>query len=334
MMKKRATIKDVAALAGVSFSTVSRVLDDSPQISAATKERVRSACERLGYSPNAAARGLVGQDMHTLGLLVRNISNPYSADMATAIEECAAEHGYRVLLSNSMRDPEQELRAIDNFLSRQIDGILISADSPQSQVRHRAILGDLPCVYLGINHDDDCSYVMADNEMGAYQATRYLLDLGHRDILFLGGRTISRAREFRIQGYLRALGERGIEGREFPAPAGVPQMRQWSYEQSLKIFSGPLPDAIFVYNDINALKVMEAAEACGIRIPEDVSLMGYDNIAFASLPRIHLTTVSQHKFSQGRIAVERLLEKIQGATEKTVDILEPELMIRSTCKEK
>ena len=330
-MKKRATIKDVAALAGVSAATVSRALDDHPEISHETKARVRAACAELGYVPNAAARGLTGQATHNIGLVVPDISNPYFSAMATAIEQTAAASGYRVFLSNSLRKPEQELRAIENFMARQVDGILISPISPQTQARHRDILGSTPCVYLGVNHGEDCSYVMADNEAGAYQAARYLLRLGHRDILFLGGRPTSRTRELRVQGFRRALAEAGLEGRELPAPPDVTLLRQWSYEAASELLKGPLPDAIFAFSDITALKIMEAAEERGVRIPEDVSLVGYDNIAFTALPRIHLTTVSQHKFQQSRIAVERLLEKIDGSAENTVDLLEPELIIRSTC---
>lgn len=145
-MTKRTTIKDVAALAGVSFATVSRVLDDHPDISQETKEKVRAACAQLGYVPNSAARGLTGQSTHTIGVVVPDVSNPYFSDMATAIEQAAAEQGYRMLLSNSMRDTRQELQAIEGFLCRRIDGILISPLSPDTQAEHRAALGDLPCV--------------------------------------------------------------------------------------------------------------------------------------------------------------------------------------------
>ena len=172
---------------------------------------------------------------------------------------------------------------------------------------------------------------MADNVAGAYAAARYLIRLGHRDILFLGGRTTSRTREHRICGFRRALAEAGLEGRELPAPPNVTLMRQWSYETALELLKGPLPDAIFAYSDMTALKVLEAAEERGVRIPEDLSMVGYDNIAFGALHRIHLTTVSQHKYQQGQIAVERLLEKINGSRAHTEDILEPELIIRSTC---
>ena len=330
-MKKRATIKDVAALAGVSAATVSRALDDRPEISSETKERVRSACAQLGYVPNAAARGLSGHATHTIGLVLPDISNPYFSGMATAIEETAAAHGCRVFLSNSLRKEDRELRAIENLVARQVDGILVNPVSPESQLRHREVLGGLPCVYLGANHDESPSYVMADNETGAYAAARYLIRLGHRDILFLGGRTTSRTREQRIRGFRRALAEAGLEGRGLPAPPNVTLMRQWSYETALELLKGPLPDAIFAYSDMTALKVLEAAEERGVRIPEDLSMVGYDNIAFGALHRIHLTTVSQHKYQQGQIAVERLLEKINGSRAHTEDILEPELIIRSTC---
>ena len=330
-MKKRATIKDVAALAGVSAATVSRALDDRPEISSETKERVRSACAQLGYVPNAAARGLSGHATHTIGLVLPDISNPYFSGMATAIEETAAAHGCRVFLSNSLRKEDRELRAIENLVARQVDGILVNPVSPESQLRHREVLGGLPCVYLGANHDESPSYVMADNETGAYAAARYLIRLGHRDILFLGGRTTSRTREQRIRGFRRALAEAGLEGRELPAPPNVTLMRQWSYETALELLKGPLPDAIFAYSDMTALKVLEAAEERGVRRPEDLSMVGYDNIAFGALHRIHLTTVSQHKYQQGQIAVERLLEKINGSRAHTEDILEPELIIRSTC---
>ena len=333
MKTKRITIKDVAARAGVSFATVSRVLDDHPDISQETKERVRAVCAELSYVPNAAAKGLTGQATHTIGLVVPDISNPYFFGMAAAVEETAAAHGYRVLLSNSMRNAELEYQAIDNFMARQVDGLLISATSPQSQAYHRKLLGTLPCVYFGVNHDENCSYVMSDNEDGTYKATQYLISLGHRDILFLGGRPSSRTREHRVRGFYRAMKEAGLQGRDLAAYTEQNFMRQWTLEQSMAVLSGPLPDAIVAFSDTIALKVMEAAEIRGLKIPEDFSLIGYDNISLSALPRVDLTTVSQQKVLQGIIATERLLEKIEGSTEKTIDLLDSELKIRSTCAE-
>ncbi len=329
---KRATIKDVAALAGVSFATVSRVLDDRPGISRETKERVRAACRQLGYVPNAAARSLTGRATHLLGVIVPDVSNPYFAGMATAIERAAAENGYRMLLSSSLRDGERERRSVEQFLDRRVDGLLISAFSPDAQPRYQALMGEMPCVYLGVNHGESCSYVMGDNGQGMRDAVRYLLDLGHRDLVFLGGRSNSLTQTLRLRGFREALAERGLTGRAYSAPAEPEELRQWSYEKALELLRRrPLPDAIVAFSDITALKVMEAAEECGVRIPQDVSLVGYDNISFAALPRIHLTTVSQRKFAQGRTAVARLLEQIREGRRQTADILRPELIVRSTC---
>ena len=324
---RRTTIKDVAALAGVSPATVSRTLDDRPEISAETKERVRAACAQLGYVPNAAAKGLTGQATHTLGVVVPDVSNPYFTGIATAIEETAAENGYRVLLSNSLQEEGRELRAIENFLARQIDGVLISPLSRESQAKHADLLEGTPCVYLGVNHGEKCSYVMADNEAGAAIAVRYLLQLGHRDLVFLGGRADSLTRVQRVRGFRRALREHGLSGRVLPAPPDTRELRQWAYEQALALFGErTLPHAVLAFSDLTALRILEAAEERGIRVPEDLSLVGYDNVSYAAIPRIHLTTVSQHKFQQGRIAVERLLCQIQGDRRPTAD-----LVVRSTC---
>lgn len=335
-MTKRTTIKDVAALAGVSFATVSRVLDDHPDISRETKEKVRAACAQLGYVPNSAARGLTGQSTHTIGVIVPDVSNPYFSDMATAIEQAAAAQGYRMLLSNSMRDARQELQAIEGFLCRRIDGILISPLSPETQAAHKDVLGDLPCVYIGTNYDGQCSYVAGDNYAGAYQATRYLLELGHRDLVFLGGRERSLTREQRAAGFRQALQEAGLTGREHCMSQDMADSgRQWSYDAALRLFREKrLPDAVLAFSDIIALRVLEAAEACGARIPQDLSLVGYDNISFSSLPRVHLTTVSQKKRRQGRIAVAQLLAQIQGDRRRSVHLVQPELIVRSTCMKK
>ena len=149
MMMKQATIKDVAAMAGVSAATVSRALDDRPEISAETKEKVREACRCLGYVPNAAARGLTGRKTHVIGMVVPDVSNPYFSGMATAIEARAAQEGYRVLLSNSMRSEEQEIRAIDQFLARQIDGLLVAAISPSPRPATGRCSGDCPACIWG-----------------------------------------------------------------------------------------------------------------------------------------------------------------------------------------
>lgn len=332
---KRVTVRDIAALAGVSTSTVSRALNDHPAITPKTKKAVRDACEALSYVPDITAKGLAGQETHTIGIIVPDISNPYFSALCTAMEGRAAEAGYRAILINTLHDPAYELEAIDQLLSHRVDGMLITASSPDSQSKHGALLGDMPCVYLGSNHGPDCSYVEADNARGAYEAAQYLHLLGHREIVFLGGRQGTRTLEQRLAGYRRSMALNGRPCREITWAGEESGLLQWCGEQAEELFrSKERPDAVLAYSDMAAVKILEAAEACGLRIPEDLSLVGFDNISFGSLPQMELTTVSQKKFQAGRLAVDRLLKKNGGENIQTRDVLQPELIIRSTCRKR
>lgn len=320
-------------MAGVSPSTVSRVLNDHPAISEKTKAAVQQACQKLQYVPDITARGLAGHMTHTLGVIVPDVSSPYYSTICTSIERFAAEQGYRVLLTNTLHDPRHEFDAVDRMLSQQVDGMIISACSPRSQEAHASLLGDLPCVYIGSNHGSACSYVEVDNERGAYEATQYLYRLGHRKIIFLGGRTVSRTLEQRLNGYRRSMLLNGLTPEGWITPLDVGSMRQWCHEQAKALFSrGFLPDAIIAYSDIMAMEVISAAKEFNLNVPDQLSVVGFDNASFCSLPQIQLTSVSLRKTRIAQLAIGRLLDKLHGDTQQTTDILQPELMIRSTCR--
>ena len=168
----RVTIRDIAALAGVSTSTVSRALNDHPAISEETKAVIQEACRQLNYVPDMTARGLAGRMTNTIGVIIPDISSPYFSALCTSIENHAAKKGFRVMLTNTLHDPKYELEAIDQMLSQQVDGMIISPYSPESQAKHGAFLENVPCVYVGSNHGPDCSYVEADNERGTYEAAQ------------------------------------------------------------------------------------------------------------------------------------------------------------------
>ena len=330
---KRATIYDVSKLAGVSPATVSRALRNQTSISEQTKQRVREACRQLDYVPDIVARGLSGQKTYTIGIVVPDISDPYFSALCSAIERHCADYGYRVLLSNTLHQPQSEVKAIEQMVSQQVDGLLISAHSMETQERHRQLIGNLPCVYLGNNHAADCSYVEVDNERGAYEAAQYLYLLGHRRIAFLGGRRDSRTLELRLEGYRRAMQSHDLPQIELVGPKEITDMRSWCYDRAIECFrGGRVFDAVIAYTDVIAMQVLDAAERCGLRVPEDVSLIGFDNISFGQLNNIRLSTISQHKSRTGRLAVERLLAQIDGGERPTADILSPELLIRNTCR--
>ena len=331
---KRITVRDIASMAGVSPSTVSRALNDHPAISPQTKKAVRDACRALNYVPDITAKGLSGHETHTIGIVVPDISNPYFSALCTAMEDRVAAAGYRMILINTLHQPAYELEAIDQLLSHQVDGMLIAACSPESQARHERLLEGTPCVYLGSNHGPGCSFVEADNARGAYEAAQYLHLLGHREIVFLGGRRGSRTLEQRLRGYRRSMTQNGLPCREIIWAGEESGLLEWCGAQAEALFRGGCPDAILAYSDMVSIQILQAAEARGLRAPEDFSLIGFDNISFGSLPQLGLTTVSQKKFTAGRLAVDRLLEKIGGEDARGPDILQPELIIRATCKKR
>jgi LacI family transcriptional regulator len=189
----------------------------------------------------------------------------------------------------------------------------------------------MPCVFLGSNHDGACSFVTVDNELGAYEGVRYLNCLGNRRIVYLGGRSDSMTSKERTAGFWRAVQELGLDGQEYPCPPEFSDNDRT--DQLIRQFfrESDLPDAIFAYSDRFAFSVMQEAEARHIRIPEDVSLLGFDNVYFSSLPRIQLTTISHHKKELGRLTAARMLARLAGDTEEFHDVLRPELIIRSTC---
>lgn len=330
---KRVTIREVAALAGVSSATVSRALNNHPAISEETKCSVREACRALNYVPDITARGLSGHKTHTIGVIVPDISNPYFAGICTAVERRAAELGYRVLLTNTLYDPAHELDAIERMLSQRVDGLLISACTPHSQEGHAPLLRSVPCIYLGSNHGTACSYVEVDNERGAYKAVQYLWHLGHREIAFIGGRAGSRGLELRLDGYRRSMLQNGLLIQEFVGPEDDSLQQSWCYDQARNLFGrGAIPGAIIAFSDILAMQILNAAEQFGLRAPDDFSIIGFDDISFSRLPQISLTTVSLRLPEMGRLAAERLLEKVNGDDRLTADVVQPELMIRSTCR--
>ena len=328
---KRVTIKDVAERAGVSTGTVSRALSDRPEISAATKARIRAICEEMGYVPNMAARRLVKRASHTLGLIIPDISNPYFAEIALEIEMVARSNGYHLLICNSTRSEKREYEAAEQVLRQQVDGIIVSPSSPESMERLRTLCGSLPVIYLGDNHGPNCSYVSVNNVRGGYLGGRYLAELGHRSVAFMGGRASSRTNRYRVQGFLQAMEEYDCRSFVVDCPNEMDDADRYNRLAAEFLAQKPPITAIFAYSDRFAFCVMRAAFDLGLRIPEDLSLLGFNNIAYAAFPHINLASIAHHNQLIGRTAVERLLAQIGGNRELTQDILEPELIVRGSC---
>lgn len=326
------TIKDIAKIAGVSPSTVSRALNDSPLISEETRVRIRMIAEKLGYERNELARGLVKGASGALGLIVPDITNPFFAEIARGVSDVAHAQGYGVLLCTTEGDLAREAEYFRFLRRKRVDGLILSAVTADDPNLSELLRNSLPFVLVSrLVRGLDAPFVLGDDKMGARLAVEHLIGLGHRRIAFIGGPANVQSSQDRMEGYQAVLREQGLKPRagwavfaDFTQSAG--------YEVARKLLRSRLrPTAIFAANDMIALGVMEAAEDLGLSIPEDLSLVGYDDISYAALPRIQLTTVAQPTYEMGRIAAEYLLAKCAGETEKKLQcVLPPRLIVRKT----
>ena len=330
---KSVTLKDVAKAAGVSYATVSRALSGSPQIGSDTRERIIKLCDEMGYTTNYVARSMVMKKTDLIGLVVPSIDNQFMSELAYYAEMSARSHGYNIMLCNSGPDLKQEKTVVKLLLGRQVDGILIVPQSPRTYENIRAYTDQVPTVFLSENlRDQPQSYVAADNSRGTYIGTKYLYDLGHRDILYFGRRH-STTHQLRAEGYMKACQELGLQQKFFNSEFSRSSINN-GYEMARELFARPIDyTAIFASTDSNALGILKAADELHIDVPGRLSLIGFDNIPSTGLPRIELTTIEQPKREMAVQAVDMLRDKIENGTQGYVhQILMPTLIKRGTCR--
>ncbi len=330
---KNVTIKDVAKAAGVSYSTVSRALTGSPEISEDTRARILQICKEMNYTTNTVARSMVMKSTKLLGVILTSVNNPFMSELAYHIDRQARARGYSIILCNSSRDPEQERELFELMIGRQVDGILLFPAGGESYETVGPYLSRIPTVFIGENlREAPESYVSVDNFRGAQMGVEYLYRLGHRSILYFGRRRGSTTHQLRAEGYAAACERLGLIpqycNNSFPASS-----IKYGYQIAKQLFSQERRyTAIFAATDTNALGVMQAAEEIGLRIPRDLSLLGFDNIRDSGLPRIELTTIEQPKKMLASVAVDTLLDKIQNdPTGYSHRILSPTLIERASC---
>ena len=330
---KNVTIKDVAKAAGVSYSTVSRALSGSPEISEETRKRILQLCKEMDYTTNTIARAMVMKSTKLLGLILTDISNPFMSELAYHIDRQARARGYNILLCNSSRNLEQERDLFELMIGRKADGVILFPSESGSYEMLQPLLSRMPTIFVGENlREAPESYVAVDNYRGAYLGVEYLYNLGHRRILYFGKRRGSYTHQLRGDGYVAACQDFGLTPR-YCNNAFMSTSIKYGYQLAKQLFAQSLDyTAIFAATDTNALGVLQAAEECGIRIPEDLSLLGFDNIRDSGLPRINLTTVEQPKKLLASMAVDSLLDKIQNELSGyTHRILTPAVIERSSC---
>ena len=325
------SIKDIARLAGVSHSTVSRALRNSPLIPGRTAERIQQLAKEQGYTASAIGRSLVTRKTQAIGVVVTSIADPFNGDILDGIEQIANERGYSVILSMSKGKADRELAVVRSFQERRVDGIVVA--SSRVGALYLPVLEELKVPMVLINNQGgnaEVHTVAVDNISGGLLATRHLIELGHRRMAYIGDRTGFQSEKDRFEGCKRALKEAGaglenvviLEG-DGGIDGGIAAGRALA---GLKA----RPTAVFCYNDMTALGLMAEACRCELNVPEELSVVGFDDIVFAGLSTPGLTTVRQPRYEMGALAMRMLLSKMDGMlTEKTV-IIPGELIVRGS----
>ena len=333
-MKPKLTIRDIARMAGVSHTTVSRVLNNDPRVRPDTTKKILQVVEESGYRPDPLAQRFARKRSNLIGLMVSDIGNPFYAELARGIEDRALGRDYHVIFCSTDEIPERTERYTEIMRGIGIDGIIFASVRLHDEVVEKLIEDRLPLVMVNRKlRSEKGDYVVLDNQLGAYQLTQHLIDHGYRKIAIITGPSIFSTGVDRLKGYQQALKEKDIPVRD-TFIFQVPFRRQEGYRAAKTLLSrDDRPEAIFGGNDYIALGVMDAAEELGIRIPEDVVLVGFDDTEYAR--RMKLTTVSQRKYEMGNLAVQILIDcienKADGYTHRIV--LEPRLIIRESCGE-
>ncbi len=310
---KAPTILDVAAAAGVSKSTVSNVVRGADDVSTATRARVLAAIDLLGYTPNAIARQFVRQRTTILGVLVGDLSNPYYAQMAQVAERAAFGHGYTTMFCNIEGAQDIALAGVETLLEHRVAGIVFLAYiSRTDQLEEALRRAGVPIAFLGLSEQWGDS-VGPQDAQGGRLATEHLIGLGHRRIAYVRTPLVERSGDRpRYGGYRAAMRDAALEALPIAWEPGASMIRRG--RASLKLseaLRGPeAPTALFVSNDIGAIAMLEACENEQLKVPDDISIVGFDDIAIAGLHRISLTTVAQQLDFQAERAVSLLLERI------------------------
>jgi LacI family transcriptional regulator len=307
------TIRDVAAHAHVSVATVSHVLNGTRFVDPATVARVRSAIQELGYRPNSLARGLRRNETSTIGMLLPDNSNPFFGEIARSIEDIGFSEDYNVILCNSDGSEAKEAAYVDTLLSKQIDGLILISSGNSFAPLQTILDAGVPCVVVDreLGDEFEVDQVLIDNRQGGYLAGRYLVQLGHRRIGYIAGPNQLSLSAQRQTGFRDALAEAELDLPDEAVVQGDFFYTGGASGMSELLRRGDGLTAVFAANDRMAVGAMSTLQRAGLRVPDDVSIIGYDDIPLASALYPSLTTVAQPTTEMGRMCVSLLIERIK-----------------------
>lgn len=342
--KKQTTLSDIAEAVGVATMTVSRVVSGDGYVSEETRGKVLKAVKELNYRRNGLARSLKRQFTETVGLVLGDISNPYSTELARAVRETLLEQGFNLFICISESGAKEDMIAFESLANHSVDGIIVATRSNEAGDRYLSDLVETNVPVVAIGRDlahKNIDFVSPDNLKGGFDATQHLIDLGHKRIAFIGANLRSGSNLKRLQGYINALEQHGIAvderlitGRsEGIADEVGYSTEEIGFEGMKRLLSLPdPPTAVFARNDFTAIGAMRAINEAGLRIPNDIAIVGFDDIPLAARMSPSLTTVRQPMRAEGQIAAQMLLERISGKANisRRERILDCELIVRES----
>ncbi len=325
------SIYDIAKRAGVSASTVSRALEDHPRIGAATKQRINELAREMNYVPSTVAKSLASNKTWTIGMVLATISDPFMGRVIEGVEHAAIEAGFNVFVSTSQNDRQQELAAIKMLQKRRVDGIIVIASHLFNQYPRFFDQSKVPIIVINEQKPgNNMHFVAVDDGQAARTAVEHLIALGHQRIGYVGVTNRPKSNQFRLQGYLTALETAGLEldpALIFTSNAIAEHIKRG--ESSLASLLEAGATAVFCYNDTTAIGLLAACYRHGISVPEQLSIIGFDDIDMAMYTIPPLSTIRQPRFELGQRAMQMAIELIDGHTPEN-QILTGELVVRQT----
>ncbi len=333
---RRASMKDVAALAGVSIGTVSNSLNSPGKVAPATRDRVLAAASELGWEPNETARQLRAGRSNTVGMVVMDVANPYFTDVFRGAEDYLFDRGFTASMGNSDQSLERETMLLDQFGRSSVAGVILAPMGTDLQAARRLTERNIPVVLVDRIFDDEFCGVGVDDVAGGYIAGRHLVESGHKRIAFIGGPQALSQVHNRLRGTRKALNEFGGAALNvFPTenlsiPSGIR-----AAEELLELPASLRPTAAFCANDLLAIGFLQGMARAGLSVPEDMAIVGYDDIMYAASAAVPLSSIRQQKQEMGTTAARLLLETIdtleQGnETDVRTEIFTPSLVVRAS----
>jgi DNA-binding LacI/PurR family transcriptional regulator len=321
------SIRDVARAAGVSTATVSHVINNTRFVSEEVRARVLEAVEQCGYYPNAHARSLASGRSRILGLVISDISNPFFPELVKSIETAAFEHGYDVMLSNTNYNAERTSHYVRRFIERKVAGVALMTSELDRSLIDELARREVSVVFLDLGEPGlHMSNLRVNYEAGIEEAVCHLVALGHREITFVGGPAHLRSATRRLEAFRASMG-RHLPGASARVLQGDFKLEGGKRAGREMLGAGEPPTAVVAANDLTALGVMAECRAAGLSIPRDISIIGFDDIAFASLAEPPLTTVCLPRGELGRRAVEALMMAAEQSGGRGVEVSIPTYLV-------